>query len=147
MEILGKIRQKNILKLYACLMRGGSSFLVYEYMENGNLFQALHRQIKDAKPELDWDRRYKIALGPAKGIAYLHHDYSPPIIHKGIKSSNILLADDYEPKIADFGIAKVAEESLTGIDSSCFAGTHGYIAPGEFLNCFFLELPYCFCLE
>ncbi|XP_042492620.1 receptor protein-tyrosine kinase CEPR2-like [Macadamia integrifolia] len=127
MEILGKIRHKNILKLYACLMRGGSSFLVYEYMENGNLFQALHRQIKGGKPELNWDRRYKIALGAAKAIAYLHHDCAPPIIHRDIKSTNILLAEDYEPKIADFGIAKVVEES--GIDSSCFAGTHGYIAP------------------
>ncbi|KAJ8769945.1 hypothetical protein K2173_009027 [Erythroxylum novogranatense] len=129
MEILGKIRHRNILKLYACLLRGGSSLLVFEYMQNGNLFQALHREIKTGEPELDWYRRYKIALGAAKGIAYLHHDCSPPIIHRDIKSSNILLDEDYEPKIADFGIAKLAELSYDGCDNSHLAGTHGYIAP------------------
>lgn len=132
MEILGKIRHRNILKLYACLLKGGSSFLVFEYMPKGNLFEALHRQVKGGRLELDWYQRYKVALGAAKGIAYLHHDCSPPIIHRDIKSSNILLDKDYEPKIADFGVAKIAENSLKGSDYSCFAGTHGYIAPGEF---------------
>jgi serine/threonine protein kinase len=136
MEILGKIRHRNILKLYASLLKGGSSFLVFEYMENGNLFQALHGQSKGGLPQLDWYRRYKIALGAAKGIAYLHHDCSPPIIHRDIKSSNILLDKDFEPKIADFGVAKVAEKSLKGSDHSCLAGTHGYLAPGEFQNFF-----------
>lgn len=129
MGILGKIRHRNILKLYASLLKGGSSFLVFEYMENGNLFQALHRQIKGGLPQLDWYQRYKIALGASKGIAYLHHDCSPPIIHRDIKSSNILLDKDFEPKIADFGVAKVAEKSHKGSDHSCLAGTHGYLAP------------------
>ncbi|KAL2467617.1 Leucine-rich receptor-like protein kinase family protein [Forsythia ovata] len=129
MDILGKIRHRNILKLYACLMKGGSNFLVFEYMENGNLFQALHREIKIGRPELDWYQRYRIALGAAKGIAYLHHDCSPPIIHRDIKSTNILLGEDYEAKIADFGVAKIAEISPRGSECSCFAGTHGYIAP------------------
>ncbi|KAI4331898.1 hypothetical protein L6164_016846 [Bauhinia variegata] len=129
MEILGKIRHRNILKLYACLLKGGSNFLVFEYMPNGNLFQALHRQKKCGMPELDWNQRYKIALGAAKGIAYLHHDCSPPIIHRDIKSSNILLDEDYEAKIADFGVAKIAEKSPKESTYSCFAGTHGYIAP------------------
>ncbi|XP_010247922.1 PREDICTED: receptor-like protein kinase HSL1 [Nelumbo nucifera] len=127
MEILGKIRHRNILKLFACLMRGGLNFLVFEYMENGNLFQALQRQFKGGHPELNWLQRYKIAVGAAKGIAYLHHDCSPAIIHRDIKSTNILLDEDYEPKIADFGIAKTVAASPN--DSSCFAGTHGYIAP------------------
>ncbi|XP_012446396.1 receptor protein-tyrosine kinase CEPR2 [Gossypium raimondii] len=129
MEILGKIRHRNILKLYACLKKGRSSYLVFEYMAKGNVFQALHRVKKDGKPKLDWHRRHKIALGAAKGIAYLHHDCSPPIIHRDIKSCNILLDKDYEPKIADFGVAKVAEKSLKGSEWNCFAGTHGYIAP------------------
>lgn len=129
MEILGKIRHRNILKLYASLLKGGSSFLVFEYMANGNLSQALHRQMKGRQPELDWYQRYKIALGAAKGIAYLHHDCSPPIIHRDIKSCNILLDEDFEPKIADFGVAKIAEKCHKGSENSCLAGTHGYIAP------------------
>ncbi|KAL1533813.1 receptor protein-tyrosine kinase CEPR2-like [Salvia divinorum] len=130
MEILGKIRHRNILKLYACLMKEGSNFLVFEYMSNGNLFQALHREIKPGKPELDWYQRYKIAVGAAKGIAYLHHDCSPAIVHRDIKSTNILLDEDYEAKVADFGVAKVADPSSPkGSEWSNFAGTHGYFAP------------------
>ncbi|RWR92665.1 Protein kinase domain-containing protein [Cinnamomum micranthum f. kanehirae] len=129
MEILGTIRHRNVLKLYACLTRGDSNFLVFEFMPNGNLSQALRREIKGSQPELDWSRRYKIALGAAKGISYLHHDCSPAIIHRDIKSTNILLDEDYEAKIADFGIAKIAEGPPGGLDSSCFAGTHGYFAP------------------
>ncbi|KAK7263816.1 hypothetical protein RJT34_31413 [Clitoria ternatea] len=129
MDILGKIRHRNILKLYACLLKGGSNLLVFEYLPNGNLFHALHRQIKDEKPNLDWKQRYKIALGAAKGIAYLHHDCDPPIVHRDIKSSNILLDEDYEPKIADFGIARFAEKSGKKLGYSCVAGTLGYIAP------------------
>ncbi|KAG6388850.1 hypothetical protein SASPL_150286 [Salvia splendens] len=130
MEILGKIRHRNILKLYACLMKEGSNFLVFEYMSNGNLFQALHREIKPGKPELDWYQRYKIAVGAAKGIAYLHHDCSPAIVHRDIKSTNILLDEDHEAKVADFGVAKVADPSSPkGSEWSNFAGTHGYFAP------------------
>ncbi|KZV40891.1 hypothetical protein F511_05136 [Dorcoceras hygrometricum] len=134
MEILGKIRHRNILKLLVSLTKEGSNYLVFEYMENGNLFQALHRETKVGSPELDWFQRYRIALGAAKGIAYLHHDYSPPIIHRDIKSTNILLDENYEAKIADFGVAKVAElVSPKGSNVSCFAGTHGYIAPGQLM--------------
>ncbi|KAL0909893.1 hypothetical protein M5K25_020802 [Dendrobium thyrsiflorum] len=124
-DILGKIRHRNILKLYASLSKDGLNFLVFEYMKNGNLYCALRREIKVGQPELDWNKRYKIAVGAAKGIMYLHHDCSPAIIHRDIKSTNILLDEEYEAKIADFGIAKVIEDS----DLSCFAGTHGYMAP------------------
>ncbi|KAL6176576.1 hypothetical protein ACLB2K_053209 [Fragaria x ananassa] len=129
MDILGKIRHRNILKLYACLVKGGSNLLVFEYMEMGNLFQALHRQLKGGQPELDWYQRYRIALGAARGISYLHHDCSPPIIHRDIKSTNILLDDDYEAKVADFGVAKIVQNTDKGSEYSSFAGTHGYIAP------------------
>ncbi|KAL7246662.1 hypothetical protein ACSBR2_001712 [Camellia fascicularis] len=129
MEILGRIRHKNVLKLYACLMRGESSLLVFEYMVNGNLFQALHREIKGGESDLDWYQRYRIALGAAKGLSYLHHDCTRSIIHRDIKSTNILLDECNEPKIADFGLAKIAEGSSMVSEASSFAGTHGYIAP------------------
>ncbi|XP_004250411.2 receptor protein-tyrosine kinase CEPR2 [Solanum lycopersicum] len=128
-DILGKIRHRNIVKLYASLMRERSKMLVFEYLPNGNLFEALHREVKDGKTELDWYQRYKIAVGTAKGIAYLHHDCVPPIIHRDIKSTNILLDEEYEAKVSDFGVAKVSEISSRGSEFSCFAGTHGYLAP------------------
>ncbi|EES08296.1 receptor protein-tyrosine kinase CEPR2 [Sorghum bicolor] len=129
MAILGKVRHRNILKLHACLSRGELNFIVYEYMPRGNLHQALRREAKGSgRPELDWPRRCKIALGAAKGIMYLHHDCTPAVIHRDIKSTNILLDEDYEAKIADFGIAKVAADASDS-EFSCFAGTHGYLAP------------------
>uniref|UniRef100_A0A0D9XQK9 Protein kinase domain-containing protein n=2 Tax=Leersia perrieri TaxID=77586 RepID=A0A0D9XQK9_9ORYZ len=131
MAILGKIRHRNILKLHACLSRGDLNFIVYEYMPRGNLYQALRRDGGDGKGgEMDWPRRRKVAIGAAKGIMYLHHDCTPAIIHRDIKSTNILLDDDYEAKIADFGIAKVvAGGNDDSAEFSCFAGTHGYLAP------------------
>ncbi|KAJ1286482.1 hypothetical protein BS78_03G355300 [Paspalum vaginatum] len=122
---LGKVRHRNILKLNAFLTGGASNFLVYEYVVNGNLYDAIRREFKAGQPELDWNKRCQIAVGVAKGIMYLHHDCSPAIIHRDIKSHNILLDEDYEPKLADFGIAKLVE----GSPLSCFAGTHGYMAP------------------
>ncbi|XP_062227496.1 receptor protein-tyrosine kinase CEPR2-like [Phragmites australis] len=122
---LGKIRHRNILKLNAFLTCGASNFLVYEYVANGNLYDAIRRELKAGQPELDWGKRYRIAVGAAKGIMYLHHDCSPAIVHRNIKSTNILLDEEYEAKLADFGIAKFVE----GSPPSCFAGTHGYMAP------------------
>lgn len=94
-------------------------------MPNGNLFEALH-----SHNDLDWPSRHKIALGAAHGLAYLRHDCSPAIIHRDVKSTNILLDQFYEAKIADFGVAKVLQACNRGGDSiTVFAGTHGYIAP------------------
>jgi len=100
--------------------------LVYEYMPNGNLWDALHR----GKILLDWPTRHQIALGIAQGLAYLHHDLKPSIIHRDIKSTNILLDVNYKPKVADFGIGKVLQ-ARGGKDSTTtvIAGTCGYMAP------------------
>ncbi|KAJ3707759.1 hypothetical protein LUZ61_011464 [Rhynchospora tenuis] len=123
---LGKIRHKNILKLCAFIRFKGEGYLIYEFMQNGSLYDALRREVKKEWMFLDWEKRYKIALGAAKGIMYLHHDCEPPIIHRDIKSSNILLDENYEAKLADFGIAKKVGDVT---ETNCFAGTHGYIAP------------------
>lgn len=129
-ETLGSIRHKNIVKLYSYFSRLDCSLLVYEYMPNGNLWDALH----NGKILLDWPTRHQIALGVAQGLAYLHHDLKLPIIHRDIKSTNILLDINYKPKVADFGIAKVLQ-ARGGKDSTTtvIAGTYGYMAPGSFL--------------
>ncbi|KAL5559884.1 hypothetical protein UlMin_036095 [Ulmus minor] len=125
-ETLGSIRHKNIVKLYCYFSSLDSNLLVYEYMPNGNLWDALHKDLFC----LDWPTRHQIALGVAQGLAYLHHDLGPSIIHRDIKSTNILLDVNYQPKVADFGIAKVLQ-ARGGKDSTTtvIAGTYGYLAP------------------
>nr|AEP84281.1 leucine rich repeat-containing protein [Corchorus capsularis] len=125
-ETLGCIRHKNIVKLYSYFSNFDCNLLVYEYMPNGNLWDALHK----GWIILDWPTRHQIALGVAQGLAYLHHDLLPPIIHRDIKSTNILLDVNYRPKVADFGIAKVLQ-ARGGKDSTTtvIAGTYGYLAP------------------
>ncbi|KAK1292888.1 Receptor-like protein kinase HSL1 [Acorus calamus] len=132
-ETLGSIRHKNIVKLYCCFSSLDTNLLVYEYMPNGNLWDALHGE----KSFLDWPTRHQIALGVAQGLAYLHHDLQPPIVHRDIKSTNILLNVDFQPKVADFGIAKVLQAKGAGKDSSTtiIAGTYGYLAPEYAYSC------------
>ncbi|XWS24034.1 hypothetical protein CRYUN_Cryun28dG0066600 [Craigia yunnanensis] len=125
-ETLGSIRHKNIVKLYSYFSNFDCNLLVYEYMPNGNLWDALHK----GRLLLDWPIRHQIALGVAQGLAYLHHDLLPSIIHRDIKSTNILLDVNYQPNVADFGIAKVLQ-ARGGKDSTTtvIAGTYGYLAP------------------
>ncbi|XP_076887517.1 receptor protein-tyrosine kinase CEPR1-like [Bidens hawaiensis] len=130
-ETLGNIRHKNIVKLYCYFSGFECNLLVYEYMPNGNLWDALHR----GKCLLDWPTRHRIALGVAQGLAYLHHDLMPPIIHRDIKSTNILLDSDFEPKVADFGIAKVLRARGKDSTTTIVAGSYGYIAPEYAYSC------------
>ncbi|KAI3784235.1 hypothetical protein L1987_43330 [Smallanthus sonchifolius] len=124
-ETSGNIRHKNIVKLYFYLSGLDCNLLVYEYMPNGNLWDALHR----GKCLLDWPTRHQIALGVAQGLAYLHHDLMPPIIHRDIKSTNILLDRNFLPKVADFGIAKVLRARGKDSTNTIVAGSYGYLAP------------------
>ncbi|KAG8049364.1 hypothetical protein GUJ93_ZPchr0009g1827 [Zizania palustris] len=125
-ETLGSIRHKNIVKLYCCYSGADSNLLVYEYMPNGNLWDALH----GGWGFLDWPTRHRVAVGVAQGLAYLHHDLLFTIVHRDIKSSNILLDADFEPKVADFGIAKVLQaRGDRDASTTTIAGTYGYLAP------------------
>ncbi|XP_045823508.1 receptor-like protein kinase HSL1 [Trifolium pratense] len=126
-ETLGKIRHKNIVKLWCCCTTRDSQLLVYEYMQNGSLGDLLHSSKGGL---LEWPTRYKIAVDAADGLSYLHHDCVPPIVHRDVKSNNILLDGDFGARVADFGLAKVVETTGKGIKSmSIIAGSCGYIAP------------------
>ncbi|CAN4122447.1 unnamed protein product [Withania somnifera] len=120
------IRHVNVVKLYCSITSDDSSLLVYEYLPNGSLWDRLHTC---KKMSLDWQTRYEIALGAAKGLEYLHHGCDKPVIHRDVKSSNILLDEFCKPRIADFGLAKIAQVDSTKDSTHVIAGTHGYIAP------------------
>ncbi|KAE8700523.1 Receptor-like protein kinase 5 [Hibiscus syriacus] len=126
-ETLGKIRHKNIVKLWCSCTTRDCKLLVYEYMPNGSLGDLL-RSSKSGL--LDWPTRYKIIVDAAEGLSYLHHDCVPPIVHRDVKSNNILLDGDFGARVADFGVAKVVDAAGKGGKSmSIIAGSCGYIAP------------------
>ncbi|KAJ4851336.1 hypothetical protein Tsubulata_005703 [Turnera subulata] len=125
-NLLGKLRHRNIVRLLGFLHNDTDMMIVYEYMQNGNLGEALHDK-QAARLLVDWVSRYNIALGVAQGLAYLHHDCHPPVIHRDIKSNNILLDANLEARIADFGLARMMMQKNETV--SMVAGSYGYIAP------------------
>ncbi|CAL9754774.1 unnamed protein product [Musa acuminata subsp. burmannicoides] len=130
-EAIGHVRHKNLVRLLGYCVEGIHRMLVYEYVNNGNLEQWLHGAMRQ-HGILSWENRMKIILGTAKALAYLHEAIEPKVVHRDIKSSNILIDDGYNGKISDFGLAK-----LLGSDKSHIAtrvmGTFGYVAP-EYAN-------------
>ncbi|XP_027150631.1 receptor protein kinase CLAVATA1 [Coffea eugenioides] len=125
-QTLGKIRHRHIVRLLGYVRNKDVNLLLYEYMSNGSLGEVLHGT-KGA--HLQWESRYRIAVEAAKGLCYLHHDCSPSIIHRDVKSNNILLDSDYEAHVADFGLAKFFHNSGASECMSSIAGSYGYIAP------------------
>ncbi|KAJ0986393.1 hypothetical protein J5N97_004749 [Dioscorea zingiberensis] len=130
-KILGSIRHKNIVKLLSCISNADSKLLVYEYMPNMSLDRWLHgdRQPGGRSHPLDWATRLRIAVGVAQGLSYMHNDCSPPIVHRDVKSSNILLDSEFRAKVADFGLAQMLVEVGQSHSVSAFAGSIGYMAP------------------
>ncbi|XP_050107984.1 probable LRR receptor-like serine/threonine-protein kinase RFK1 isoform X5 [Malus sylvestris] len=126
MGMISCLQHPNLVKLHGCCIEGGQLLLVYEYMENNNLARALFGRENHLK--LDWPTRLKICIGIARGLAFLHEESVLKIVHRDIKATNVLLDEDLNPKISDFGLAKLDEEEKTHI-STRVAGTIGYMAP------------------
>ncbi|ONK55450.1 uncharacterized protein A4U43_UnF3230 [Asparagus officinalis] len=125
--MISAIQHPNLVKLYGCCTEGNQLLLIYEYMENNSLARALFGPER-CRLELDWPARCKICLGIARGLAYLHEESRIKIVHRDIKATNILLDEDLNAKISDFGLAKLDEQENTHI-STRIAGTIGYMAP------------------
>ncbi|KAH9310822.1 hypothetical protein KI387_025857, partial [Taxus chinensis] len=126
-EILGRVRHKNLLSLRGYCAEGQERLIVYDYMPNLSLLSHLHGQ-HSADCLLNWPRRMSIAIGSAEGIAYLHHYATPHIIHRDIKASNVLLDSDFKAQVADFGFAKLIPDGATHVTTRV-KGTLGYLAP------------------
>ncbi|KAJ6974581.1 LRR receptor-like serine/threonine-protein kinase [Populus alba x Populus x berolinensis] len=127
-RMLIDIRHRNIVKLYGFCTLIEHSFLVYEFIERGSLKMNLSSE--EQATDLDWNRRLNVVKGVANALSYLHHDCSPPIIHRDISSSNVLLDLEYEAHVSDFGTARLLMPDSTNWTS--FAGTFGYTAPEQY---------------
>ncbi|XP_057424212.1 LRR receptor-like serine/threonine-protein kinase RGI5 [Lotus japonicus] len=123
-QILGYIRHRNIVRLIGYCSNRSVKLLLYNFIPNGNL-----RQLLEGNRNLDWETRYKIAVGSAQGLAYLHHDCVPAILHRDVKCNNILLDSKFEACLADFGLAKLMSSPNYHQAMSRVAGSYGYIAP------------------
>lgn len=126
-EAIGRVRHKNLVRLLGYCVEGAHRILVYEYVDNGNLEQWLHGDVGTHSP-LTWDIRMNIVLGTAKGLTYLHEGLEPKVVHRDIKSSNILLDKQWHPKVSDFGLAKLLGSEMSYVTTRVM-GTFGYVAP------------------
>ncbi|XP_044461082.1 putative serine/threonine-protein kinase [Mangifera indica] len=129
---LSNVKHPNLVELLGCCIQGTQRTLVYEYVENGSLDRVLLGATK-TNIKLDWEKRSAICVGIAKGLAFLHEELVPHIVHRDIKASNILLDEEFNPKIGDFGLAKLFPDNITHITTR-IAGTTGYLAPEYILG-------------
>jgi len=128
METIGKIQHRNRVRLLGYCKVGEERLLVYEYMKYGSLEDVLHDR-KKIGIKLSWAARRKIAIGAARGLAFLHHNCTPHIIHRDMKSSNVLIDENLEAKVSDFGMARMVNVVDTHLSVSTLAGTPGYVPP------------------
>ncbi|KAL8102203.1 cold-responsive protein kinase 1 isoform X1 [Apium graveolens] len=126
-NMISTVRHPNLVKLIGCCVEDKNRILLYEYLENNSLSSILLRS-KGKGVHLDWPKRVTICMGTASGLVFLHEEANPQIVHRDIKASNILLDENFLPKIGDFGLAKLFPDNVTHI-STRVAGTVGYLAP------------------
>ncbi|XAR51759.1 Non-specific serine/threonine protein kinase, partial [Bertholletia excelsa] len=129
-QMLSNIRHRNVVKLYGFCLHNKDTFLVYEYMEKGSLFCIL--RIDEEASELGWTQRVNTVQAVAHALSYLHHDCTPPIIHRDISSNNILLNSKLEAVVGDFGTARLLYPDSS--NQTVVAGTLGYVAPVHIPN-------------
>uniref|UniRef100_A0A1J3FJ79 Putative LRR receptor-like serine/threonine-protein kinase n=1 Tax=Noccaea caerulescens TaxID=107243 RepID=A0A1J3FJ79_NOCCA len=128
-NVISEIQHDNLVKLYGCCVEGNHRILVYNYLENNSLDKTLLAGgYTRSGIQFDWSTRANICVGVAKGLAFLHEEVRPHIIHRDIKASNILLDKYLSPKISDFGLARLMPPNMTHV-STRVAGTIGYLAP------------------
>ncbi|KAJ1285944.1 hypothetical protein BS78_03G315800, partial [Paspalum vaginatum] len=129
-ELLSRVHHKNLVSLIGFCYEQGEQMLVYEYVSNGTLRQNLQAR----GIYLDWKKRLRIALGSARGLTYLHELANPPIIHRDVKSTNILLDENFKAKVADFGLSKLVADTEKGHVSTQVKGTLGYLDPEYYMT-------------
>ncbi|KAK9928622.1 hypothetical protein M0R45_025746 [Rubus argutus] len=130
-ELLSRVHHKNLVSLVGFCFDQGEQMLVYEYVANGTLKDSLSGK---SGIRLDWTRRLKIVLGAARGISYLHELCDPPIVHRDIKSTNVLLDNSLTAKVADFGLSKTMDDSGRDHVSTQVKGTMGYLDPEYYMT-------------
>ncbi|KAJ4707687.1 Protein kinase [Melia azedarach] len=126
---IGRTYHINLVRLYGFCHDQHMTALVYEFMENGSLDKYLFNKMRS----IEWEKLHEIAIGTAKGLAYLHEECQQRIIHYDIKPENVLLDVNFSPRVADFGLAKLCDRNRTHVTISGYKGTPGYSAP-EFLS-------------
>ncbi|OAY72956.1 Proline-rich receptor-like protein kinase PERK8 [Ananas comosus] len=124
-EIISRVHHRHLVSLVGYCIAENQRLLVYDFVPNNTLHYHLHGE---GRPVMEWAVRVKVAAGAARGIAYLHEDCHPRIIHRDIKSSNILLDNNFEAQVADFGLARLAMDTATHVTTRVM-GTFGYLAP------------------
>lgn len=130
-ELLSRVHHKNIVSLMGFCFERGEQMLVYEFIANGSLSDSLSGK---TGIRLDWVKRLKISLGAARGLAYMHELANPPIIHRDIKSTNILLDERLNAKVADFGLSKLMGDTEMGHVTTQVKGTMGYLDPEYYMT-------------
>ncbi|EEF42998.1 leucine-rich repeat receptor protein kinase HPCA1 [Ricinus communis] len=130
-ELLSRVHHKNLVSLLGFCFERGEQMLVYEFVANGSLSDSLSGK---SGIRLDWVRRLKVALGSARGLAYMHELANPPIIHRDVKSTNILLDERLNAKVADFGLSKPMSDSEKGHVTTQVKGTMGYLDPEYYMT-------------